>query len=71
MTVHVRTSNEVRLHWRQMLDGARAGEHIVVEHRGTPVGVIIPYEDYVAIQESLREVRAMRNRGPALTTDIE
>ena len=60
MTVHSLKSNDARLRWRDILDAARAGNDTVIEHYNRPTAVVIPYEDFVALQEDLEELRLAR-----------
>jgi prevent-host-death family protein len=61
MTVKVYESNRARSRWRDVLDMATAGNaDVVVERYGKPVAVVIPYVDYVALQDELDDLRAAR-----------
>jgi prevent-host-death family protein len=60
MTVNVVDSNRARLHWRDVLDAARAGSDTVIEHYNKPTAAVIPYADFVALQEALEDLRAAR-----------
>jgi prevent-host-death family protein len=53
-------SDRVRANWRDVLDSAGRGEDIVVERYGKPTVAIIAYEDYVAIMETLADMRDAR-----------
>jgi prevent-host-death family protein len=54
-------TNEARTRWRDIIDAAHAGQSdIVIERYGKPMVVIIPYEDYLALEEELEELRAAR-----------
>jgi prevent-host-death family protein len=60
MTVRVVDSNRARIHWREVLDAARAGVDSVIEHYGKPTAVVLPYADWQALQEELDDLRAAR-----------
>ena len=53
-------SDKARAKWRDVLDSAGKGEDIVVERYGKPAVAIIAYDDYLAIQEMLAEMREAR-----------
>ena len=59
-TVRVIGSNWARIHWREVLDAARAGEDSIIEHYGKPTAVVLPFADWEALQEELE--RAARAR---------
>jgi len=42
------SSDQARAKWRELLDTAVAGDHIVIERYGKPVAVLVPYRDYVS-----------------------
>ena len=58
MTVTVIGSREARMHWRDLLDRAHAGQDAIIERGGRPVAALIPYGDYQAILEELADRRA-------------
>ena len=53
-------SDKARAKWRDVLDSAGRGEDIVVERYGKPTVAIIAYDDYLAIQETLADMRDAR-----------
>jgi prevent-host-death family protein len=53
-------SDKARANWRDVLDSAGRGEDIVVERYGKPTVAIIAYDDYLAIQDELAEMRDAR-----------
>jgi prevent-host-death family protein len=60
-TVNVVDSHQARRQWRELLDTANAGNvDTIVERHSKPVAALIPYEDYLALQEELDELRATR-----------
>lgn len=65
MTVRTVDSNRARIHWRDVLDTARAGLDSVIEHYGRPTAAVIPYADYEALQEELDDLRAGRRAAVA------
>jgi prevent-host-death family protein len=61
MTVQVLDSNKARTKWRDILDAAHAGTvDIVVERYGKPMVAVIAYEDFLALQDELDDLRAGR-----------
>lgn len=61
MGIKVFDSNHARTKWRDVLDLAftRASD-VVIERYGKPVVAMIAYEDYVALQDELDNLRAAR-----------
>jgi len=66
MTVRTVDSNRARIHWREVLDAARAGDDSVIEHYGKPTAVVMPFADWEALQEELDDLRAARRAQAAL-----
>ncbi|MFC2037127.1 hypothetical protein ACFLYD_04035 [Chloroflexota bacterium] len=61
MSVAVFNSNRARAQWRDILDVATAGiSDVVIERYGKRVVAVIAYDDYVAVQDELDELRAAR-----------
>ena len=61
MPIQVLDSNRARTQWRDILDSAHAGTvDIVVERYGKPMVAVIAYEDFVALQDELDDLRAGR-----------
>lgn len=52
------SSDQARAKWRELLDMAAAGDHIIIERYGKPVAVLVPYQDY-APQGMVREGTAV------------
>jgi prevent-host-death family protein len=50
-------SNTVRNQWRAVLDENAKGVDTIVTRYGKPVSVVISYEDYLAVQEQLEDLR--------------
>lgn len=54
-------SREARQKWRDLLDAAYTGTtDTIIERNGKPVAALIPYEDYLALEEVLEDLRAAR-----------
>ncbi len=66
MTVQIMKSDQARLRWRRILEAARAGNDTIIEHYDTPTAVVIPYEDFMALQDELDDLRAGRRAQAAL-----
>ena len=61
MTVTTIGSREARQKWRDLLDAAYTGTtDTIIERNGKPVAALIPYEDYLALEEALEDLRAAR-----------
>lgn len=60
MTVQTLKSDTARTHWRRIIDAAKAGQDTVIEHYDTPTAAVIPYEDFIALQDELDDLRAER-----------
>ncbi len=53
-------SDRARTNWRDMIDAALSGHDVVIERYGKPTVAVIPYEDYVALEETLQDIRDAR-----------
>jgi prevent-host-death family protein len=53
-------SDEARLKWRDLIDRALSGVDTIIERYNKPAAVVIPFEDYAALQEELEDLRAGR-----------
>lgn len=53
-------SDAARVNLRRILEAARTGRDSVIEHYDTPTAVVIPYEDYRALEDELDDLRAGR-----------
>lgn len=61
MPVITISSREARTKWRDLLDAAHIGiDDVVIERHGKPIAALIPFQDYLALQEELDELRAVR-----------
>jgi len=59
-------ANEARSRWREIVDGVLVGGDVVIERYGKPTVAVIPYDDYLALQEELEDLRAARRAEAAL-----
>ncbi|HML21313.1 MAG TPA: type II toxin-antitoxin system Phd/YefM family antitoxin [Aggregatilinea sp.] len=64
MTTETISSRDARSKWRDVLDKvfSRTAD-VVIERNGQPVAVLIPVEDYEALQGELDDLRAARQAG--------
>jgi prevent-host-death family protein len=54
-------SREARQKWRDVLDTVYTGAaDMIIERHGKAVAALIPYEDYLALQDALEDLRAAR-----------
>lgn len=54
-------SREARQKFRDLLDAVYTNKaDMVIERNGKPIAALIPYEDYVALEEALDDLRAAR-----------
>ncbi len=60
MAARVVGTKEARERFRDLLDAAIKGQDSIIERYDKGVAVLIPFEDYEAIQEELEDVRAAR-----------
>jgi prevent-host-death family protein len=60
MDVQTVDANTARLQWRMLIDTAIRGGDTIIERYNKPTAVVIPFEDYEALQEELEELRAGR-----------
>lgn len=58
-------SGDARQGWRSVLDRVLKGEDVLIERNGKAVAVLIPVEDYEALQDELEERRATRRAAMA------
>lgn len=66
MTVSTWDSNDARIKWREVVDTAAAGvADVVITRYGKPVVAVIDYEDFLALQEELDDLRAARRADAA------
>lgn len=67
MDVTTWDSRRARENWRDLLDMAAAGKaDIVITRHGKPAAALIDYNDYLALQEELDELRSARRAQAAL-----
>ena len=61
MTVTTIDSKDARTQWRTLLDNTAAGKaDVVITRYNKPVSVLISYDDWLALQEELDDLRAAR-----------
>ena len=61
MAVATLDSREARSQWRSILDTTSSGQtDIVITRYGKPVATLIDYADWIALQEALDDLRAVR-----------
>jgi PHD/YefM family antitoxin component YafN of YafNO toxin-antitoxin module len=66
MPVKVLDSNTARTQWRDIMDTASSGNaDVVVERYGKPMVAVIAYDDFVALQDQLDDLRAARRAAEA------
>ncbi len=67
MLAKVMNSKAARASWRDLLDLAHKGEgDTIIERNGRPVAVLIPFEDYEALQDELDDLRSGRRAQAAV-----
>ena len=60
MQTKTMSSEEVRSEWRNVADTVMSGTVVVMERYGKPLMAMIPYVDYLALQEQLEDLRDLR-----------
>lgn len=66
MVPKIVNTNVARNSWREVVDTVQTGKSdVVVERYGKPMIAVIPYDDYVALQDALEDIRAARTAGVA------
>lgn len=66
MTIATWESNDARIKWRELIDTAAAGvADVVITRYGKPVAAVIDYEDFLALQEELDDLRAAKRADAA------
>jgi prevent-host-death family protein len=66
MPVKVLDSNTARAQWRDILDEASSRDtDVVVARYGKPMVAVIAYDDFLALQEELDDLRASRRAAEA------
>jgi prevent-host-death family protein len=66
MAARIMKSDAVRMGWRDVLDDVADGDDILVERYNKPVAALIAYEDYIALQDELDDLRSARRAQAAL-----
>lgn len=64
MPVATWDSNDARIKWREVIDTALRGD-VVITRYGKPVVAVIDYDDFLALQEELDDLRAARRADEA------
>ncbi len=60
MTIKVMSSDAARSGWRDVVDHVVAGGTVLVRRYKKPVAAVIPYADFVALQEQLEDLYDVR-----------
>ena len=60
MHAKIMSSDAVRSGWRNVVDDVVAGTAVLVERYNKPVVAVIPYEDFIALQEQLEDLHDIR-----------
>lgn len=61
MSIATWDSNDARIKWREVVDTAATGNmDVVITRYGKPVVAVIDYEDFLALQEELDDLRAAK-----------
>jgi prevent-host-death family protein len=50
----------IRREWREIVETVKSGTNIVVSIDNRPEVAVIPYEDYLALQEQLEDLQDLR-----------
>ncbi|MYC97254.1 MAG: type II toxin-antitoxin system Phd/YefM family antitoxin [Caldilineaceae bacterium SB0661_bin_32] len=67
MPARTMSSDQARSSWRRLLESALTGDcDTIIERNGQPVGALIPFDDYIAVLETLEDLRLARQAMPAL-----
>ncbi len=62
MALQILDSNTARQKLRDLLDDAMTGDaDVIVTRYGKPIVAVIPYQDYISLQEELEALRVERN----------
>lgn len=60
MQAKVMSSEAIRSDWRNVSDTVMGGNIVVMERYGKPLMAMIPYADFLALQEQLEDLRDLR-----------
>ncbi len=66
MTTRVTSSDQARARWREVMDTAVAGDSIIIKRYGKPAAALIPYQDFIELEEMLEDLRDIREARIAL-----
>ena len=53
-------SDEARKEWRALMDAVIGGDAVVIERYNTPTAAVIRYDDFMALQDELDDLRDAR-----------
>ena len=60
MVVRVLNSNEAQQNWQEILDASGENHDTIIQRADKPVAAIIPYDDYIALLDTLNALRQKR-----------
>ncbi|NKQ34924.1 MAG: type II toxin-antitoxin system Phd/YefM family antitoxin [Chloroflexi bacterium] len=66
MSTKVISSDKARTRWRHVIDAAVAGENVIIERYGKPAAAVIPYQDFLELEEMLEDLHDIREAQIAL-----
>ncbi len=66
MAAKVISSDQARAKWRDVIDAAVAGENVIIERYGKPAAAVIPYQDFLELEEMLEDLHDIREAQIAL-----
>lgn len=66
MNAKVISSEDMRNDWPNVVGNVVSGGTVVVEQANRPVAAVIPYEDFIALQEQLEDLYDIRMAEAAL-----
>ncbi|HIP70962.1 MAG TPA: type II toxin-antitoxin system prevent-host-death family antitoxin [Anaerolineae bacterium] len=66
MATTVYSSDKARTRWRHVIDAAVAGENVIIERYGKPAAAVIPYQDFLELEEMLEDLHDIREAQIAL-----
>ena len=69
MTVRVLSSNEAQNSLPDILDASSENQDTIIERANRPVAVVIPYTDYIALLDVLKQLR--QKRSPVVDSAIQ
>jgi hypothetical protein len=60
MDTKVMETEAIRREWLELIETVRSGNNVVVRIDDKPEVAVIPYEDYLALQEQLEDLQDLR-----------